>query len=63
MRELESQECLLVVYVSILAGLGRWQDAAEYFGTAAKLAPTFSFAAANRALALYQLGSKEQAIR
>jgi tetratricopeptide (TPR) repeat protein len=44
-------------------GAGRWGDAVEYYGKAAALAPTFSFAAANRALALYQLGQREPAIR
>lgn len=45
------------------AGLGRWKDAEQYYGRAASLAPSFSFAAANRALALYQLGETEASIR
>ena len=47
---------------------GRWGDAAQFYGKASDLAPAFSFAAANRALALYQLGEadppqSDQAVR
>ena len=42
------------------AGLQKWHDAAEYYGKAAELAPAFSFAAANRALATYQLGERDE---
>lgn len=37
----------------------RWNDAAIFYGKAAELAPAFSFAACNRALALYQMGEEE----
>lgn len=36
-------------------GLGRWDDAVECFGKAAALSPSFAFASANQALALYQV--------
>lgn len=42
-----------------LAGTGQWAEAAEYYGRAARLAPQFAFAAANRAVALYQLGKDD----
>lgn len=45
------------------AGLQNWAEAERCFGRAAALAPSFSFAAANRTLALYQLGRTEEAIR
>ncbi len=45
------------------AGLGQWKEAATCYGTAARLAPEFSFAAANKALALYQLGETDTAVR
>lgn len=35
----------------------------DYYDKAAKLSPQFSFALANRALALYQAGEDERAIR
>ena len=41
------------------AGLQKWDDAAEYYGKASSLAPAFSFAAANKALATYQLGEQD----
>ncbi|GFH25619.1 TPR_REGION domain-containing protein [Haematococcus lacustris] len=44
-------------------GMGQWQEALAYYSKAVELAPGFSFASANRALALYQLGQAEQAIR
>jgi len=44
-------------------GLGNWAEAERCFGKAAALAPSFSFAAADRTLALYQLGKTEEAIR
>jgi tetratricopeptide (TPR) repeat protein len=44
-------------------GLGRWKEAAGYFEKAIKLAPQFSFAAANRALALYEAGEVGTAVR
>eukprot|EP00879_Flechtneria_rotunda_P029102 GHRR01031368.1.p1 GENE.GHRR01031368.1~~GHRR01031368.1.p1 ORF type:complete len:119 (+),score=31.16 GHRR01031368.1:390-746(+) len=44
-------------------GLGNWAEAETCFSKAAALAPFFSFAAANRTLAMYQLGNTEQAIR
>ena len=40
-----------------------WQEAADYYGKAYKLAPGFSFAAANQSLALYQLGKTKEATR
>lgn len=44
-------------------GLSNWSDAANYFEKAMILAPQFSFAAANRAIALYQLGEENRAIK
>lgn len=44
-------------------GLQNWAEAERCFGKAAALAPSFSFAAANHTLALYQLGRTEEAIR
>lgn len=44
-------------------GLRRWADAVDCFGKAVALSPTYSFAAANKALATYQLGNTEEAIR
>ena len=44
-------------------GLGKWAEAADYYGRAARLAPSFSFASANRTLALYQLGQTSEAVR
>lgn len=38
------------------AGKQDWKKAAEYYSRAALLAPEFSFATANKALALYQTG-------
>ena len=46
---------------SLSAAARRWQDASKYYGRAAELAPAFSFAAANKALALYQMGEEEPA--
>lgn len=45
------------------AALGRWDIAEKCFGKAAELAPEFAFAAGNHALALYQLGRDDEAIR
>jgi tetratricopeptide (TPR) repeat protein len=44
-------------------GLGKWRDAVDCFGRAASLAPSFSFAAANQALALWQAGDRTEAER
>jgi tetratricopeptide (TPR) repeat protein len=49
--------------VCAAAGLQNWAEAERCFGKAASLAPSFSFAAANHTLALYQLGRTEEAIR
>lgn len=38
------------------AGLGRWDEAVGYYGRAVQLAPDFAFAAANKAIAVYQSG-------
>jgi hypothetical protein len=59
---------LLIMHVSfatlcVSAGLGQWSEAVGYYTKATQLAPSFSFAAANRSLALYQTGNTEQAIR
>ena len=43
--------------------MGRWAAAAEYFGKAASISPQFSFAAANRCLALFADGQVNVAIR
>ena len=45
------------------AGLGRWRDAAEFYGKAASLAPEFAFSAANKAVALFQLGETNESMR
>lgn len=45
------------------AGLGRWHDAAEFYGKAAALAPEFAFSAANKAVALFQLGETNESMR
>ncbi|PSC75669.1 TPR repeat-containing [Micractinium conductrix] len=45
------------------AGAGDWAAAAEYYGKATQLAPAFAFARGNRALALYQLGQDNAAIK
>lgn len=42
---------------------GAWKEAAEFYGKAYKLAPQFSFAAANQSLALYQQGDTKDAVR
>jgi tetratricopeptide (TPR) repeat protein len=55
-----SLSCLLALSP---AGLQNWAEAERCFGKAAALAPSFSFAAANHTLALYQLGRTEEAIR
>eukprot|EP00878_Enallax_costatus_P005296 GHUV01005563.1.p1 GENE.GHUV01005563.1~~GHUV01005563.1.p1 ORF type:complete len:364 (+),score=89.25 GHUV01005563.1:278-1369(+) len=44
-------------------GMKNWSDAEQCFAKAAQLAPAFSFAAANKTLAMFQLGKREQAIR
>lgn len=41
----------------------RWEDAVQYYSRAISLAPSFSFAVANRALAMYQLGRSNEAIK
>jgi len=45
------------------AGMGNWAEAAEFFGRGAALSPTFSFASANRAVALFQTGQTDAAVR
>ncbi|PSO64434.1 MAG: hypothetical protein BRC38_11550 [Cyanobacteria bacterium QH_6_48_35] len=46
------------------AGQGRWEEAIADYQKAAEIAPTdFAFARGNAALALYQTGEKEQALR
>ena len=45
------------------AGLGRWKDAAEFYGKAASLAPEFAFPAANKAVAMFQLGETNESMR
>jgi tetratricopeptide (TPR) repeat protein len=47
----------------LLLVLRRWEDAEKYYGKAVGLAPGFSFAAANRALAMFQLGESDASIR
>ena len=39
------------------------QESIGYYGKAVALSPEFSFAAANRALAMYQVGQTEASIR
>ena len=53
----------LVCWACACAGMQRWSDAVDCFSKATSLSRDFSFAAANKALALYQLGSTEEAIR
>lgn len=45
------------------AALGNWEVAEQCFGKAASLAPEFAFASGNQALALYQLGQTDRAVR
>ena len=45
------------------AALGRWDVAEKCFGKAAAIAPEFAFAAGNHALALFQLGKTDEALR
>ena len=45
------------------AGVGDWEAASEHYGRAAKIAPQFAFASANKALADYQLGRDDDALR
>ncbi|KAF8066180.1 ULP1A [Scenedesmus sp. PABB004] len=45
------------------AGMQDWAEAERCFGRAAALAPNFSFASANRSLALFQLGRRDEATR
>jgi Flp pilus assembly protein TadD len=45
------------------AGLGDWVEAERCFRKAAQLAPNFSFAAGNAAVALYQNGDEDAAMR
>ncbi|MEW5317904.1 MAG: hypothetical protein WDW38_009166 [Sanguina aurantia] len=45
------------------AGQGRWEEALGYYGEAVERSPAFAFATANRALAMYQLGRKNEAMR
>jgi tetratricopeptide (TPR) repeat protein len=45
------------------AGLGRWDEALACFSRAVALAPNFSFAAANEALALWATDAREPAVR
>jgi hypothetical protein len=40
-----------------------WEGAEGCFARAVALAPTFSFAAANRALMLFQMGKREESVR
>jgi tetratricopeptide (TPR) repeat protein len=44
-------------------GLGKWEDAIADYKKSNEIAPNFAFARANYALALYETGKKEQAIR
>lgn len=55
--------CVHVLRLNICAGMQRWSDAVDCFSKATSLSRDFSFAAANKALALYQLGNTEEAIR
>ena len=57
------QDCSMVVQGNVRMAQGFWQDAADFYGKAFKLAPGFSFAAANQSLALYQLGKTKEAVR
>lgn len=44
-------------------GLGEYSDAVDYFGRAAALSSTFSFATANRCVALFAAGRTDEAVR
>lgn len=48
---------------NVKGALGDWEAAADCFGKASELAPSFAFAAANRSLALFQLGRRTEAER
>jgi lipoprotein NlpI len=43
--------------------MGKYDEAAKYYQRAVQLAPSFSFAAANRTLALYAGGKTDEAMR
>jgi tetratricopeptide (TPR) repeat protein len=47
----------------LFPGLGSWEEAAGYFRKATLIAPGFSFAAANYALAEYQIGKRNEAVK
>eukprot|EP00892_Ulva_mutabilis_P011591 jgi/Ulvmu1/8804/UM048_0059.1 len=44
-------------------GMGNYDAAARYFGRAASMAPTFSFASANRCVALFAAGRTNESMR
>ena len=56
-----------LVYISSLvnakAGLGEWEAAIADYKKSAEIAPNFAFARANYALALYETGQTDKAIR
>ncbi|KAK9906822.1 hypothetical protein WJX75_008607 [Coccomyxa subellipsoidea] len=48
---------------NVSLAMGKWDEAASYYQRAIQLAPAFSFAAANRTLALYAGGKTNEAMR
>jgi tetratricopeptide (TPR) repeat protein len=44
-------------------GMGNWDKSVEYFGKAAALSPKFSFASANRCVALFAAGRINESVR
>ncbi len=57
-----SLSCLVTIS-SNFQGMGDYEGAVGYFTKATQLAPQFSFAAANLALAQYQIGKRNEAIK
>lgn len=56
-------ECFAGMQGNVRMAQGAWKEAADFYGKAYKLAPQFSFAAANQSLALYQQGRMTEAVR
>lgn len=48
---------------NVALAMGQYDEAASYYQRAVQLAPAFSFAAANRSLALYAGGKTNEAMR
>jgi tetratricopeptide (TPR) repeat protein len=50
-------------WLMLQGALRKWDEALVDYGRAVQLAPEFSFAAANYALALYQVGRENEAFK